>query len=85
MLGVSFDTEEENKAFAEKFDFPFQLLCDTDREVGLAYGACRPPDDGFADRVSYLVDVDGRVAQVWHKVNPKSHAQDVLDFLATQD
>ncbi len=31
ILGASFDTPEENKAFAEKFDFPFPLLCDTKR------------------------------------------------------
>ena len=33
VFGVSFDEEAENAAFVEKFDFPFALLCDTDREV----------------------------------------------------
>ena len=37
VLGISFDTVEENRAFAEKFDFPFRLLCDVERSVGMAY------------------------------------------------
>ena len=39
VLGISFDSVEENRAFAEKFDYPFRLLCDTERTVGMAYGA----------------------------------------------
>src|SRR5688572_11206148 len=31
ILGVSFDTEAENAAFAKKFHFDFPLLCDTER------------------------------------------------------
>jgi thioredoxin-dependent peroxiredoxin len=31
ILGVSFDTPAENKAFAEKYHFNFPLICDTDR------------------------------------------------------
>ena len=30
-------------------------------------------------RTTYLVDADGRIAQVWNKVKVKGHAQDVLD------
>jgi len=39
ILGASFDNVEDNRKFAEKFKFPFPLLCDTDRKIGLAYGA----------------------------------------------
>lgn len=81
LLGVSFDEEEANAAFAEQNRFPFLLLCDTDREVGLAYHACMGPEDGYAERYSFLIDEDGRVAKVWKKVEPRSHAQEVLDFL----
>ena len=33
ILGCSFDTVDENAAFAEKFDLPYSLLCDVDREI----------------------------------------------------
>jgi hypothetical protein len=38
IVGASFDTQSDNAAFAQKFGFPFLLLCDTDRSLGMAYG-----------------------------------------------
>ena len=61
VLGVSFDSIEENRAFAEKFDFPFPLLCDVNRELGVAYGAADDPSAGFAKRISYVIDEQGRI------------------------
>lgn len=78
VLGVSFDTEEENQAFREKFSFPFQLLCDTDRKLGLAYGAADAPDAGYAKRISYVIDEEGRIAFAYPKVNPSTHLDEVL-------
>ena len=45
IAGISFDAPADNKAFAEKFDFPFPLLSDVDREVASRYGALRPADE----------------------------------------
>src|SRR4051794_25886978 len=47
ILGVSFDPEAKNAAFADKYHFQFPLLCDTERKLGLAFGAC---DDAQAAR-----------------------------------
>lgn len=81
ILGVSFDTVDENRAFAEKFSFPYKLLCDTDRAVGLAYGACDEPGAGFAKRISYLIDPEGKIKQSWgttSKLDVAKHADEVL-------
>ena len=78
VLGVSFDTVEENRAFAEKFDFPFHLLCDVDRSLGLAYGAADAPDAAYAKRISYVIDEEGRVALAYAKVKPAEHLDRVL-------
>ena len=45
ILGASFDTPEENRAFRDKFNFPYDLLCDTGKSMGIAYGprAMRAP------------------------------------------
>ena len=61
MLGVSFDTEAENKAFAEKFDFSYPLLCDTSRAMGMAYGACVKADAKYPERITYVIDADGTI------------------------
>ena len=81
VLGVSFDTEEENRAFAEKFDFPFDLLCDTERELGMAYGACDDPEEGYAKRISYLIDENGLIAKAYANVQPAEHPAEVLKDL----
>ena len=78
MLGVSFDTEEENRAFAEKFNFPFRLLCDTDRQIGMAYGACDEPTAPYARRISYVIDPAGRISQAIGKVSPATHPDELL-------
>lgn len=81
ILGVSFDTVEENKAFAEKFDFNFPLLCDTGREIGLAYGACDDSSASNAKRISYLIAPDGTIKYSFGKVDALSHPQEALAML----
>jgi peroxiredoxin Q/BCP len=74
---------EQNRAFAQKYDFPFLLLCDTDRTIALAYGAVDSLDARAAKRISYLVAPDGTIAQVYAKVNVTEHANELLDSLGS--
>jgi peroxiredoxin Q/BCP len=82
VMGISFDSVDENRAFAEKFDFPFPLLCDVDRSIGMAYGAADAPDAGYADRISYVIGDDGRILHAYPTVDPKTHLDEVLSDLA---
>jgi peroxiredoxin Q/BCP len=82
VYGVSFDTVEDNQAFAEKFSFNFPLLCDTDRAVGVVYGAAdERGSGGFARRISVLIGPDGKVLRVYPKVDVKNHPEQVLEDL----
>ena len=78
ILGASFDTQGDNAAFAQKFGFPFPLLCDTDRSIGVAYGAADGPGAGNAKRISVLIGPDGKVRRVYPKVDVKAHPDQVL-------
>jgi peroxiredoxin Q/BCP len=78
VLGISFDTVDENKAFAEKFGFPYPLLCDTTRAVGLAYGACKDTNAQYADRISYLIGPDQKILKAYASVDPAKHPEEVL-------
>lgn len=75
VLGVSADTAERHKEFADKYHLPFLLLADTEKESIKAYGA-----DGllFTKRISYLISPDGMIAQVYPDVDPASHAGQIL-------
>lgn len=86
VLGVSTDSEESHKKFEEKFDLPFTLLADAEKEVVEAYGVWKKKSMygkkymGTA-RMSFLIDADGTIAKVYEKVKPAEHAQQVLKDL----
>jgi peroxiredoxin Q/BCP len=86
VLGVSPDGEASHAKFKAKYDLPFPLLADTDHAVSEAYGVWG--EKSFAgrkymgvERSTFVVDADGKLARVMRKVDPKSHADDVLHVL----
>jgi peroxiredoxin Q/BCP len=78
ILGASFDDAKANSAFAEKFGFTFPLLCDTDRKLGVAYGAADDESAGAPRRISYLIGPDGKIRKAYPKVNAAAHPEEVL-------
>ena len=81
VLGASFDSVEENRAFAEEQRFPFPLLSDPDRHVGTSYDVVRAEDDqyvAFPRRVSYLIDADGVIRRAYAVSDVEQHADQVL-------
>ena len=86
MLGVSPDGEASHATFKAKYGLPFPLLADTDHAVSEAYGVWG--EKSFAgrkylgvERSTFVVGADGNLARVMRKVDPKSHADDVLQVL----
>jgi len=57
------------------------LLCDTSRDAGVAYGACRDRYFKHAERVSYLIGPDGKILKAYEKVDPSKHPEEVLQDL----
>jgi peroxiredoxin Q/BCP len=81
VLGASFDTPVENKAFAEAQSFGFRLLSDVDRAVGSLYETARAPDHDYAAlprRISYLIDPDGVISKAYAVKDVATHAGEVL-------
>ena len=79
VAGVSIDSHESHKRFAERHDLPFTLLSDPHASAADAYGV-QKTFYGFivSRRVTYLIDRDGRVAWTWDPVEPDGHAEEVL-------
>lgn len=75
VLGVSMDDEASHKLFTEKYGLPFQLLADVDGAITKAYDV----DGGnYSKRVTYVIDSEGKIAQVYDKVDTATHAKDIL-------
>jgi peroxiredoxin Q/BCP len=78
VLGISLDSVEDNRAFAEKLGYGFPLLCDTEREVALAYGAVASKDDQYASRYTFVIGADGTVEQAIDTKDPGGQAAALL-------
>lgn len=81
VLGISTDTAEDNRIFKERERLPFPLLCDTDRRVCLAYGACVFASAYYANRITYIIDENGVIRNVYPDVDPATHADQILTSL----
>jgi peroxiredoxin Q/BCP len=76
VVGVSSNSAERHKEFQEKHQLPFALASDDSGEIGAAYGVSKRLW-GY-DRVTFLVDRNGKVAHVWPSVDPGVHAREVM-------
>jgi peroxiredoxin Q/BCP len=84
LLGASFDTVEDNRAFAEKYGFPFRLLSDVERKVGELYETKRAPAEQspeFAKRRTYLIDPVGRIVKSYRVTDAAGHPDQILSDL----
>ncbi len=82
VLGVSKDCVKSHKKFAEKYELPFPLLSDTTGEVCEAYGVWRKKrfmgrEYMGIERMSFLIDEEGKIAKVYEEVKPKEHVGEV--------
>ncbi len=78
VLGVSADDEASHQAFTQKFNLNFPLLVDTDKSLIKAYDV---DGGGYAKRVTYIIDGEGKISKVDDSVNTSTHAEDVLKSL----
>jgi thioredoxin-dependent peroxiredoxin len=75
VLGVSMDDQASHKMFKEKYGLPFNLLVDKDGAITKAYDV---DGGGYAKRVTYIIDSEGKISHVDAQVNTGTHAQDIL-------
>jgi peroxiredoxin Q/BCP len=87
ILGISVDDVASHKAFSEKHSLPFTLLADPTKQTARDYGVLVKMLGVFevAQRDTYLIDPQGKIARHWPKVDPKEHSDMVLkELLALQ-
>ncbi len=86
VLGVSPDKQESHQKFIAKFDLPFPLISDTEKEIIKAYGAWGPKKlygreyEGLL-RSTFVISEDGKIEQIFMKVKTKDHTNQILETL----
>lgn len=78
VLGVSADDQASHQQFTQKYNLNFPLLADTQKTMIKAYDV---DGGGYAKRVTYVIDGNGKIIHVDSAVNTSSHASDVLAAL----
>lgn len=63
MLGISLDSQERNRKFAEQTEASFPLLTDTGKKVAKAYGVLNFTHL-FANRVTFVIGKDGIIRYI---------------------
>jgi peroxiredoxin Q/BCP len=86
IVGISPDTVKSQAKFKDKFELPFTLLCDVDKEAAQAYGVYKEKNMygkkvmGI-ERTTFIVGEDGRISKIFPKVKAQGHAEQVLAAL----
>jgi peroxiredoxin Q/BCP len=82
VFGCSVDGADAHRAFAKKYALPFPLLLDPDKKIAKAYGAENGiPILGLDKRLTYVIGEDGRIVAVYPRVDPGTHAVQIIGDL----
>ena len=83
LLGVSPDSVKSHEKFKTKFELPFPLIADEDHSIAEKYGVWKEKSMygrkymGI-ERSTFVIDKDGKLAEIYNKVKVKGHVEDVL-------
>src|SRR5215212_11397797 len=78
VYGVSLDSPESHRRFREKHGLNFPLLTDEGGRAAEALGVLREGGEK-ANRVTFLLDADGRISKAYPEVSPETHADEILE------
>ncbi len=84
VLGISVDDMASHQKFIDKFSLSFPLLADTAKTVVQQYAVWKEKTNYGktyfgVDRQTFLIDKEGIIRKIWHKVKPDGHANEVLE------
>ncbi len=83
VLGVSPDSVKSHVKFKTKYELPFPLIADEDHAIAEKYGVWQEKSMygrkymGIV-RSTFVIDPEGKVAEIYNKVKVKGHVEDVL-------
>jgi peroxiredoxin Q/BCP len=83
VIGVSADGVKSHDKFVRKYELPFDLIADEDKSIHTAYGTWVEKSMYGrkymgTDRVTFIIDEQGTIAQVIEKVDTKNHTAQII-------
>ena len=86
VIGISKDSVESHRKFAEKHDLPFILLADPELQAIQAYGVWQEKKlygkvSMGVVRTTFIIDENGKIEKIMPKVKPDTNAGEILNSL----
>jgi len=81
VFGISVDTLESHKKFADEYKIPYPLLSDTGKNVCNQYAGLNM--FGLAKRTTFIIDKEGRIARIFTDIDPKVHGEEIVATLSS--
>jgi len=84
VLGISPDSQKSHQKFVAKYDLPFPLISDSEKNIIKLYGAWGRKKmygkeyEGLL-RTTFLIDEEGKIEEIFKKVNTKEHTKQILE------
>ena len=83
VIGVSTDSEASHQKFALKYELPYPLLADPNREIVTAYGVWQEKKNYGKTywgtvRTTFLIDAEGIIEKIIKRPDTKNHAAQLL-------
>ncbi len=83
VVGISADSESSHEKFASKYNLPFPLIPDVNKEIIHAYGVWGPKKfmgksyEGI-NRTTFIISEEGKIEKIFEKVKTKAHTEQIL-------
>jgi peroxiredoxin Q/BCP len=80
IIGVSHDSVDSHKKFADEYKLTFTLVADPDGKIIAAYDV-KMPIMSMSKRVSFLIGLDGKIVHVTDAMNPQTHFDEMKEAI----
>lgn len=86
VVGVSADSKESHRKFADKYNLPFPLIADTDKKILKSYNAWGEKKlygrtyEGIL-RMTFVISEEGKIEQIIKKVKTNDHSRQIFDSI----
>jgi len=75
LIGVSADSDESHRGFAQSHKLPFLLVSDANGAIARQFGV--PVNAGIISRQSFVIGADGKVKKIYRTVDVTAHAAQI--------
>jgi peroxiredoxin Q/BCP len=79
IFGISKDKLSTQRRFKEEYNLKYELIADESGDIIRSFGISKKT--GSAERKTFIINPDGKIAHIFEKVDVKNHGKEIEDVL----